>query len=93
MKWLFDWITGKVKNRALEIASPFSIEHYPETGRFYPKYKKCYIKRNYDTGIYKELEPYFMGLADYGVTVAEADKILTLFKEQRLKENVKVLKR
>lgn len=70
----------------------FSIEYYPKTGRYYPKYKKYYLNTYHITGIIEIKEDYLFTYCDYGKTEEEAKKIIELFKEQRLKENVKIIK-
>lgn len=66
----------------------FEIEHYPITGRFYPKYRGDYIQRNSDTGIYGLLGEHLFAFADYGTTEQNAQEIIRMFKEQRLKDGV-----
>ena len=72
----------------------WSIEHYPETGRYYPRYKDGnYTKRDYNTGIYGFEDPYFFHYADYGKTEQEAWHIVDLVNEQQFKQNVIVLRK
>lgn len=73
--------------------SHFSIEFYPLTKRYYPKYRGDYLKKRYITGIVETLEPYLFSYADYGDTEEQADRIITEFKEQCLKENVVTIKK
>lgn len=80
MEWLWKLIAGK-----------FAIEFYPETGRYYPTYRGSYLKRDYFTWIVETR--HLLTYACFGTTEAEADQISALFKEQRLKENVKVIPR
>lgn len=68
--------------------SLFSIEYYPITKRYYPKYRDYYLQVNTSTGIVEKMEPYLFTWADHGETEKEAYKLITMFKEQRLKENV-----
>ena len=70
---------------------PFSVEYYPLTGRYYPKYKGYYLRTNYDTGIIVKTKDYLFHLAEYGKTGQEAKEIIELFKEQSLKNNVKTI--
>lgn len=70
----------------------FSIEHYPLTCRFYPKYKDHYIGKDYNTGIYTLKQDYLFMYAKYSDTVSGAEQIIEMFKEQQLKENVKTIK-
>lgn len=76
-----------------EKQSDFSIEYYPLTGRYYPKYKDYYLKTHSFTGIVEKKEDYLFVFADYGDTEQQADKIIEKFKEQYLKENVQTIKR
>lgn len=69
----------------------FSIEYYPLTKRYYPKYKNDYLGVRANTGIIELMEDYLFSFADYGKTEDEAKKLIELFKEQRLKDNVKVI--
>ena len=88
---LFRWF-----RRAAAPASPydgFTVEHYPETGRFYPTYRGSYIKRCHDTGIYEFKQPFLFMYADFGKSESDAWKIVDLVREQRLKQNVRVLTR
>lgn len=70
----------------------FTIEHYPVTDRYYPKRKSYYLKNRYSTGIMEEMRPELFGYASYGETEKEARELIELFKEQRLKKNVKTIK-
>ena len=70
------------------VRSYFSVEFYPLTNRYYPKYKNYYLKKQWTTGIIEKLEAFLFTYADYGATEEEANKIIELFKEQQLKENV-----
>lgn len=60
----------------------FSIEHYPITKRYYPKYKGSYLQLSKSTGITTLIEPFLFAYADHGETVEEAKKIIELYKEQ-----------
>lgn len=80
----------KRTNGAPTIArSPFSVEHYPLTGKYLAKHKAHYLHRNHITGIIEELEPYLFSYADKFLTIEAAKQCIELFKEQQLKENVK----
>lgn len=69
----------------------FTIEHYPKTKRYYPKYGEYYIQLDWNTGIYELQKPWGFMYADYGDSEKEARKIIELYKEQRLKENMKII--
>lgn len=71
----------------------FTVEHYPETKRFYPTRGGRYLKRDHNTGIYELYGPNLFMYADYGKTEEEAWGIIDLYREQQLKENVRVLTR
>ena len=72
----------------------WTVEFYPETGRYFPIWKrKWYVKKHYLTGIYQFREPFLFMYCDYGKTEDEAWRMIDLVKEQRFKENVKVLTR
>ena len=68
----------------------FTIEHYPETGRYYPKYKKNYLRKEYTTGIVDIRDN--MNYANHGSSEEHALKLIELFKEQKLKKNVTTIK-
>lgn len=68
----------------------FTIEHYPETGRYYPKYKKNYLRKEYSTGIVDIRDN--MNFANYGSSEEQALHLIELFKEQKLKKNVTTIK-
>ena len=69
--------------------SDFSIEYYPLTGRYYPKYKDYYLKKDSCTGIVQAVGDYLFAWADYGETEHQAKYIIDEFKEHRFKTNVK----
>lgn len=87
IKKLFTKLTSALSQPAV-MRSHFSVEFYPLTDRYYPKYKSFYLKTNYMTGIVEAMEPYLFMYAEYGKTEAEAEKIIERFKEHYLKENV-----
>lgn len=92
MNWIKRFFSKKVSQGCERIAiSDFSIEYYPITDRYYPKYKSFYLKTGYNTGIVEVKEPYLFAYAEYGSDEIEAMKIIERFKEQRLKENVKTI--
>lgn len=90
---LFYWRKSRNKDDQSEPKSKFSIEFYPLTGRYYPKYEDYYLRTQYGTGIMDLQESRYFMYADYGKTEQEADAIIAKFKEQRLKENVTTIKR
>jgi hypothetical protein len=71
----------------------YSVEHYPITGRFYPKRDGRYIKRNYQTGIYELLNACHFMYADHAQTEDDAWKIIDLVIEQHDKVNVQTFTR
>lgn len=82
----------KRKKELKEKENVFSIEYYPLTERYYPKYKSYYLYLSTVTGIIEKKEPFLFAFASYGKTQEEAEKFIVLFKEQRLKEGVVVIK-
>lgn len=86
-----DNIIQSSETNRVKVDSDFSVEFYPITKRYYPKYKKYYLQKNINTGIMNKLEEFLFTYADYGTTEAEADKLIELFKEQRLKKNVTII--
>ncbi len=73
------------------VSDYFSIEYYPITDRYYPKYKSFYLKTNYSTGIIEKKVDYLFSYAEYGRNEQEAKSLIEKFKEQYLKENVKTI--
>ena len=69
----------------------FTIEYYPKTRRYYPKYGDNYLKTRYMTGITEKVEDYLFVFADYSTTEEGAKRKIELFKEQQLKENVRTI--
>jgi hypothetical protein len=68
----------------------FTIEHYPESKKYYPKYKKNYLKKSYSTGIVSKEDR--MSWGDSRETEEGALAMIELFKEQSLKKNVTTIK-
>lgn len=85
-------ILERIKSKPGTEDSCFSIEFYPLTNRYYPKYKDYYLKKVGNTGIIEPIEEYLFTFAKWGRTEKEADKIIEMFKEQRLKKNVVTIK-
>lgn len=69
--------------------SKFSIEYYPLSKKYYPKYGNWYMGVNPFTGII-ELKDY-IGYGDYSDTEEGAQKTINKFKEQRFKNGVNVI--
>lgn len=83
---LFKLLFGINKNKLND--DLFSIEFYPLTERYYPKYKNYYLKKNFYTGIVELKDDYLFAYADYSISENGAWKIILKFKEHYLKENV-----
>lgn len=64
----------------------FYIEYYPETNKYYPRYKSYFLKKDYYTGIVRTES--MIDIADSFNTKEKAEKLIGLFEEQRHKENV-----
>jgi hypothetical protein len=77
----------------IEPVSPFSVEFYPLTNRYYPKWKSYYMITRSNTGITELIGDHLFAYAQYGDTEKDADEIIARFKEQQLKENVKTIKK
>lgn len=73
----------------------FSVEYYPETGVYYAKYESGYLKRHWSTGIFDVIYDIWRGIprGQQFNTEQDAWNAIDLFIEQRLKENVKIIKR
>lgn len=93
MNWIKKLFSKKEEKQCAisDVSTRFSIEYYPLTDRYYPKYGRYYLKTNWNTGIVEKKEDYLFSFAEYGKTKQEAVKLIELFKEQWLKENVKTL--
>lgn len=73
--------------------SDFTIEFYPITGRFYPKFHNMYLILRNGTGIVETCPSYVFAYAVYGETEDDADKYIELYKEQQLKKNIITIKK
>ena len=94
MNWIKRLFSKKETTKQCDIhsvSSCFSIEYYPITDRYYPKYKNYYLKTNYSTGIVEKKEAFLFSYAGYGRNEDEAKKLIEKFKEQWLKENVETI--
>lgn len=93
---LLKWLFGSRKpalNKPVVSGSYFSVEYYPLTKRYYPKYKDYYMIENYQTGIVEPKADYLFVYANYSDTEEGAEKIIEKFKEQQLKENVRTIEK
>lgn len=92
---LLQRIFGKKRKDTQPIVkrSCFSVEFYPLTKRYYPKYKNYYMMRNWQTGIIEPRESFLFVYADYSSTEEGAEKLIAEFKEQQLKENVRTIEK
>lgn len=59
-----------------ELYSNFSIEYYPASGRYYPKFKNKYLYLNSTTGFYELESERLMAYCEHGRTKQEALKII-----------------
>jgi hypothetical protein len=91
IKRLFRKKSGTKQCDIHSVSSRFSIEYYPITDRYYPKYKSYYLQTRHSTGIVEKIEDYLFSFAEYGKNEDEAKKLIERFKEQWLKENVKTI--
>lgn len=66
----------------------FTIEHYPMTNRYYPKYDDYFLYKDPDTGLYRMSG--YMPYSEYSETLEGAKKIIDEYKELQLKEGIKV---
>lgn len=73
--------------------SDFVIEYYPLVGKYYPKYKNRYLYKDPLTKIFDIRGRDYMAYSQSSSTEAGADAIIAEFKEQQLKENVKIIQR
>ncbi len=70
----------------------FTIEHYPITGKYFPKYGNQYMLERFQTGIIELVDEYLFAYADSYSSKERAEKDILMFKEQQLKENIEVFK-
>ena len=75
-----------------EKSTNFSIEYYPLSERYYPKYKDSYLRTRAGTGIVIETSNDLFSLAEWFYTEQQAEHYIALFKEQAMKENVVTIK-
>lgn len=73
--------------------SNFSIEYYPISRKYFPKYKNYYLQSNYQSGIIKTLDSYCFAYADYFYTEQGASDFIELFKEHQFKKNITIIKK
>ena len=69
----------------------FSIEYYPLTGKHFPKYGENYLSKYEITGIVEVKKPYLFPYVTSFRKMESALALINLYKEQRLKENVKII--
>lgn len=81
-------IVEKIKTM---VKPKFTVEHYPLTKRYYPKYGDHFLQEDRQRGTIKKIEPFLFAFADYGWTEEDAIKLIDLYKEQCLKENVRTI--
>lgn len=91
IKRLFGKKEESKQSDANSVGKYFSIEYYPITNRYYPKYKGYYLGTNPLTGIIEKKEEYLFAFAEYGRNEQQAKKLIEKFKEQWLKVNVKTI--
>lgn len=84
------WLLGRCKPNPYK---GFSVHHYPESGRFYPKAGWAFITKNDYNGLYERGNWDWPGYAEYGKTEAEAWRIIDLYREQRERVGVRITKR
>lgn len=63
--------------------SEFTIEEYPGIGRFYPKYRNCFMRRNGATGLIESHAYKQVHTADYFYSKEEAKKYLEEYAVQQ----------
>ena len=80
--WVFLFFAPEKKEK-------FTIEYYPQTNKYFPKYGDKYLERIYPTGIVTTQKLHLIEYAKSFDTKEAAERFIELFKEQQLKENVK----
>jgi hypothetical protein len=68
----------------------FTIEHYPLSGNFYPKYKQYYLYTKYDSGAIELREDNIYAQCFESERSARA--YIELAKERLFKSNVRIIK-
>lgn len=81
----------KLKPSQIVERTLFTIEYYPLSGKYFVKYKKYYLKTNFWTGI-MQLEEDLM-FAQQLNSEESCELLIKKYKEQRFKENVKIIKK
>jgi len=89
--WLFKSKTAKPTGKKSD--PHCSVEHYPLTGRYYAKYKGDYLRKNKSTGIIELLEDYLFPYSNHFNSEEGAWELIELFKEHKLKVNVRTITR
>jgi hypothetical protein len=96
-KWLFNSKNNNNKTeefkeiKAVKKSPIFTIEHYPLTERYYPKYKSYYMCKEGSTGIISHKGEHMFPFALYSPTQEGAISIIERFKEQQLKNNINII--
>lgn len=62
----------------------FTVEEYPHTKRYYPKYYESYFGRHPVTGKLIRLEPYLFEYAIYAKSETEADELIIEFRNDQV---------
>lgn len=70
----------------------FTIEHYPLTRKYFVKYGDKYLRVNSMTGIVETVSEYLFTHAITCHDIERAEYLISMFKEQKLKENVITIK-
>lgn len=91
MNWIKKMLGYKKPEKEVKINTSFKIEHYPLSGRFYPKVDGYYIQKDTSTGIFVRRDEALFCLSDYGESIDEALKIINEYKELILKENCETI--
>lgn len=99
MSWIKRLFNRKLsKTLAKESAEAFSngggdftIEYYPFSNMYFPKFKGKYIQSQYPSMILKTTSDNLF--ADKAYTEKGAEEIIAKFKEQRLKQGILIIKK
>ena len=91
MDWIRKILGYKKPEKEVKINTSFTIQHYPLSGRFYPKVDGFYIQKRISTGNFEKRDEELFCLAEFGKSLDEALEIIKEYKELNLKENCKTI--
>lgn len=90
---LFKKLFGEKDKKVLDKKAIYTIEHYPISGRYYPKYDRYYMERNLWTKLIELRRDYRGSCVISTNNEEDSDKIISEFKEQWFKETMRTIEK